>query len=105
MLSGIEQAMVRVNLISEAAQLGRMRRRHIKAWVASTLLAASLLAVPLTIDRLQQAKAAELNVENGLIRAELTRIRAGLAALTAQVEEAGAQLERAASAPGRQCSR
>jgi Tfp pilus assembly protein PilN len=89
--------MVRVNLISDTSQLAQIRRRRIRAWAVSTLSAASLLAIPLTIDRLQRTEAAELDVENGLVRAELARMRVGLAALKAQVDEAGAQLERAAA--------
>ncbi len=89
--------MVRINLISETVQLAQAKRRRIKAWAISILLAAAVLAVPLTIDRVQRAEATELGLQNRRLQAELTRMRADLAALTTLMDEVGSQLERAAA--------
>lgn len=87
--------MITVNLIPKRVQDAQVRRRHIKGWTLINLVAGVSLAVPVCIDRVQQAKAQELQLERTLLTRELTAMRKQLAVVEGQAEDAFLRLQRA----------
>jgi len=87
--------MITVNLIPKRVQLAQVQRRHIKGWTLINLVAGVSLAVPVCIDRVQQAKAQELQSQRTLLTQELAAMRKQLAVVEKQAENAFLQLHRA----------
>ena len=86
--------MITVNLIPKRVQDAQVRRRHIKGWTLINLVAGVSLAVPVCIDRVQQAKAQELQSQRTLQTRELTSMRQQLVVVERQAEYASLQLQR-----------
>jgi len=87
--------MITVNLIPKRVQDAQVRRRHIKGWTLINLVAGVSLAVPVCIDRVQQAKAQELQSQRTLLTRDLAAMRKQLAVVERQAENAFLQLQRA----------
>jgi Tfp pilus assembly protein PilN len=87
--------MVSVNLIPSNVRLAQACRYRVKRWGVSIVAGLAVLAVPASIDWLQHARAAELHQERDRLNLEVAAVKTELRTLTAQVQEASVQLERA----------
>lgn len=87
--------MVKINLIPETIQRAQTRRQHSRCWVASILASAVILAIPLTIDRVQRAEAVELAKQCSQLDQELEAVQTKVESLSARAGETRRRLERA----------
>ncbi len=87
--------MITVNLIPKRVQVAQVRRRHIRGWTLINLVAGVSVAVPVCLDRVQKAKAQELQSQRTLLTGELTAMRQQLTVVERQAEDASLQIQRA----------
>ncbi len=87
--------MAGMNLIPRPLQLARARSRRIKAWALPIAAAATVLVVPIVIDKYKSVEAARLFAENTQLQRQIAGQRAELTAVTAEANQALVQLQRA----------
>lgn len=89
--------MTTVNFIPVARQIARTRRRHMKVWAVTAIVAAAILAVPTVRQGMQRAEAARLRTRYDEKLAQLQELRIQVHDASRQATDARIRLERAAN--------
>ncbi|UCE60106.1 MAG: hypothetical protein JSU63_22010 [Phycisphaerales bacterium] len=87
--------MAAVNLIPWDLQLAITRQRHIRRWVMSFAIAASLVLIAFGLDWVERARADNLAAEHKQLQTQANTVHAELKAVTAKSNQLLLQIERA----------